>query len=175
MVDSIAVVGLGNVLVGDDALGPTVVQTLAAAYELDEAVRVLDLGTPGFDLASHIAGTDALVVVDTVRGNGPAGELRLYRKPELLAAAVPQRVSGHDPGLRDTLLTLELHGAGPAEVLLIGVVPAVLETGIGLSPAVRAAVPAALAAVLEELARLGHPPVPRVAPAPPALWWQRVC
>ncbi len=173
MAGSIAVVGLGNVLVGDDALGPTVVQTLAAAYEPDADVRLLDLGTPGFDLASHIAGTAALVVVDTVRGEGPPGAVRRYRKPELLAASVPQRVSGHDPGLRDTLLTLELHGAGPAEVLLVGVIPAALETGIGLSPAVRAAVPAAVAAVVEELTRLGHAPVARAAPPPPALWWQR--
>ncbi len=172
MANCITVVGLGNVLVGDDALGPTVIHALAAGYELDPRVRLLDLGTPGLDLTPHISGSEALVVVDTVRAVGTAGELRLYRKAQLLAASPPQRVSGHDPGLKDTLLTLELHGTGPWEVLLVGVIPATLETGIGLSPEVRAAVPAAVRVVVEELGRLGCPPVARAKPAAPALWWQ---
>ncbi len=172
MTGSITVVGLGNVLVGDDALGPTVVLTLAAGYELDGRVQLLDLGTPGLDLVPHIAGSEALVVVDTVRAAGAPGEVRLYRRSQLLAASPPQRVSGHDPGLKDTLLTLDLHGSGPAEVLLVGVIPAAVEPGIGLSPEVREAVPAAVRAVVEELARLGCPPVARVQPSAPALWWQ---
>jgi len=169
----IAVVGLGNVLIGDDALGPTVVQTLAAAYEVEPNVQVLDLGTPGLDLVPHISGADALIVVDTVRAAGDPGTVRQYRKEQLLATAPAQRVAGHDPGLKDTLLTLDLHGHGPVDVLLVGVIPQSVETRVGLTPAVRAAVPEALQAVLSELARLGAPARARGKPLPAALWWEK--
>ena len=41
----IAVMSLSNVLMGDDAFGPTVVATFSALYEADESVEVIDLGT----------------------------------------------------------------------------------------------------------------------------------
>ena len=45
-----AVLGLGNVLMGDDALGPWVIQHLLTQWEVPPSVRVQDLGTPGLDL-----------------------------------------------------------------------------------------------------------------------------
>ena len=43
----IAVIGIGNVLAGDDAVGPHVVRVLEAHYELPDGVQVIDAGTPG--------------------------------------------------------------------------------------------------------------------------------
>jgi hydrogenase maturation protease len=170
---TIAVVGLGNVLIGDDALGPTVVQTLAAQYDVDPCVQLLDLGTPGLDLLPHVSGIDALIVVDTVRVSGSPGEVRVYRKEQLLAKALPQRVAGHDPGLKDTLLTLELTGSCPRDVLLVGVIPESVQTRIGLMPSVRAAVPTAMEAVLAEMKRLGCPGRARPKPLQAGVWWER--
>jgi hydrogenase maturation protease len=169
---SVAVVGVGNVLTGDDALGPTVVRHLEATYELGEGVTVLDAGTPGADLAAHVAGLDALVVVDTVRAVGAPGTLVTYRGAELLRRPLAPRVNPHAPGLQETLLTLELTGGAPRDVLLVGVVPASVEVGIGMSPPVRRAVPEAIRAVLAELARLGVEARPRELPRPPDLWWE---
>ena len=55
----VAVVGVGSVLTGDDALGPTAVALLRAGRELPDSVYLLDAGTPGSDLASHVAGRRA--------------------------------------------------------------------------------------------------------------------
>jgi hypothetical protein len=43
----VGVIGLGNVLMGDDAFGPWVVQTLLAEHDFPEGIAVEDLGTPG--------------------------------------------------------------------------------------------------------------------------------
>lgn len=67
----VAVLGLGNVLMGDDALGPYAVRLLEARYELPGRVPVLDIGTPGLDLVPYFEGVDALVLVDTVRSEAP--------------------------------------------------------------------------------------------------------
>lgn len=168
----VAVIGLGNVLTGDDAFGPWVVETLLAGYEFPPDVSVEDLGTPGLDLLPYVTDTEALVLVDTVRSDAPPGTIRLYRKQELLKHLPPARLSPHDPGVKEALLTAELAGGGPREVLLVGAVPQATATGIGLSPELRSAVPAAAAEVLKELARLGRPAVPREAPAPLQVWWE---
>jgi hydrogenase maturation protease len=167
-----AVLGLGNVLMGDDALGPTVIARLRAAYHLPDDVEFEDLGTPGLDLHPHLAGRTALIIVDTVRADEPPGSLRCYRKEEILRHAPGPRLSPHDPGLKDALLWLQFSGEEPEEVLLVGVVPASTEGEVGLSEAVAAAVPAAERAVLEELARLGHVVRRREPPAEPDLWWE---
>ena len=64
-------IGLGNVLMGDDAFGPWVVQTLLAEHDFPEGVAVEDLGTPGLDLTPYVTDLEALVLVDTVRADAP--------------------------------------------------------------------------------------------------------
>ena len=46
MSKKIAVLGIGNVLIGDDAFGPYVVSSFAAAFDVHPDVHVLDVG-PG--------------------------------------------------------------------------------------------------------------------------------
>jgi len=168
----IGVIGLGNVLMGDDAFGPWVVQTLLAEYEFPDGVSVEDLGTPGLDLMPYVADVEALVLVDTVRSDAPAGTLRLYRREELLRHPPQTRLSPHDPGVKEALLTAEFAGRGPREVLLVGAVPETTAMGVRLSPALRAAVPQAATEVLRELARLGCPATHRGAPRSPDVWWE---
>jgi len=171
----VAVLGLGNVLMGDDAAGPHVLRLLSSRLELPPEVELLDLGTPGPELAHIVEGRDALIVVDTVRyRDGRPGELRLLRRAEIVRGNMPQRLSPHDPSLRGALLAADFAGHSPREVLLVGIVPGPTELGIGLSPAVEAALDGAVAAVEAELARLGVATRRRPAPEPVAAWWQPV-
>jgi len=167
-----AVLGLGNVLMGDDALGPWVVAQLEARWEFPDDVKVQDLGTPGLDLHPFLAGCRNIILVDVVRADEPAGTVRLYRKDAILRHPPGPRVSPHDPGVKETLLALEFAGGGPEEVLLVGVVPARVDAGTRLSPVVQTAAAEAEAAVVAELRRLGHAPQRRDPPAVPNLWWE---
>ncbi len=169
----IGVFGLGNVLMGDDSLGPTVVAHLLAGYEFSEQVVVEDLGTPGLDLHPHLAGRQKLILVDVVKSEGDPGELKLYSKDEILRHAPGVRVSPHDPGVKEALLALQFAGDDPGEILLVGVIPGKIGHALGMTDALRAAVPAAEAAVLEELARWGHAAVPREPRGEPDLWWEK--
>jgi hydrogenase maturation protease len=169
----VAVLGFGNVLMEDDALGPYAVRLFEARYELPEQVAVVDIGTPGLDLVPYIEEVDALVLVDTVRSHAPPGTLRLYRRDDILKHPPQPRVSPHDPGLKQTLLSLEFAGHGPRDVLLVGVVPQRTGQGVGMSDPVRAALPAVHAEILRELERLGVPAIPRRAPLAPDIWWER--
>jgi hydrogenase maturation protease len=168
---AIGVVGLGNVLMGDDAFGPWVVATLLAEYEFPADVVVEDLGTPGLDLTPYVTDLDALILVDTVRSDATPGTLRLYRRDDLLRHAPGARLSPHDPGVKEALLTAEFAGRGPRDVLLIGAVPEQTAMGVHFGAAVRGVVPLAVAAVLRELERLGRPAVRRTKPRAADVWW----
>ena len=169
----VRVLGLGNVLMGDDALGPWVVEALSAGWDFPEGVSVVDVGTPGLDLTPFLADADTVILVDTVKSVAPPGTLLVYGRRELAGRAPLPRVSPHDPGLTEALFTLELAGAAPRDVVLVGVVPERVEMGVALSPAVRASIDAAAGEVVRRLSQMGLPPRPRALATPAAPWWER--
>jgi hydrogenase maturation protease len=169
---STLVLGLGNVLMGDDAFGPSVIAALEAGYEFPPAVDLMDGGTPGLNLAPVLMDRGALIVVDTVKGEGRPGELRFYRKPDLFRRPAGPRYGPHEPALADLLAGLDLAGCGPEEVYLVGAIPEVVGGGVRLSEPLRAAIPGAVHAVVEELERLGMAPEARPRPARAGGWWE---
>jgi len=171
-VRGVSVLALGNVLMRDDAWGPWTLAALLAGWELPADVTALDLGTPGLDLSPWVADADVLVLVDTVRAAAAPGTLRVYQRAQILATPLEPRLSPHDPGLKEALLAAELAGTAPRDVVLVGAVPADVSMGIGLTPALRAAVVPGAEAVVRVLAGFGARALPRRAPAEPEVWWE---
>jgi hydrogenase maturation protease len=167
----VAVIGLGNVLMGDDGFGPTVIALLQAGWEFPCDVELIDGGTPGLHILAAVHGRRALVLVDAVAGPGAPGELRRFRRENLAALPIASRVSPHDPAVLEALALGDLTDEAPADVLLVGVVPAALAMEAKMSAPVRTACLAATAVVVEELVRLGVAPRPRRHPSVPDAWW----
>jgi hydrogenase maturation protease len=169
----VGVLGIGNVLMGDDALGPHVIKTLEAAWEPCEGLELIDAGTPGLDLTAYLADLDAVVVVDVVKASGAPGEIRLYDRAELVERPPILALSPHEPGLRESILNAEFLGVAPRTIRLVGVIPESVDYRLGLSPPVRAALPAVVDRVRAELAALGVAPAPRAAPPAADVWWEK--
>jgi len=168
----VAVVGIGNILMCDDGIGPAVVHRLENDYTWDEGVELLDAGAPGMELAYLIEGRDVLILVDAVELDAEPATLRWFDHDEIIAGGIPVRVGPHDPGIREAILKLEMVDAAPRIVELLGVVPEHVDLGSELSEAARRGVGAAVEALLERLAREGFVPEPREdGDAEP--WWVR--
>jgi hydrogenase maturation protease len=88
---------------GDDGIGPFVLKILESRYEFPSNVVLHDLGTPGLGIASFFSDYDAVILIDAVSAKGQPGELRQYRKEQLVRVPIPQRVSPHDPALVEAL------------------------------------------------------------------------
>jgi len=170
-VRNVLIGGIGNVLLGDDGVGPYVVKILESAYAFDESAEIADLGTPALDLTHQIVGLEALILVDSVASNDPAGTLVLYRREEILREIPAQRLDPHSPALSECLMTAAMLGAMPTHVLLVGVAGKCYEPGYPLSPAVRQSVGSAIDAVLGELQRLGLAYSKKTSPDEPGIWW----
>jgi hydrogenase maturation protease len=147
---------------GDDGLGPAVIEAFEADYVVGPDVQVVDLGTPGLDLLPWLADIDRVILVDTVKSDLPPGTLRIYDKADLLRHAPMARIGPHDPGVKEALLALEFAGRAPSEIVVIGVVPERTQMALALTPSVEAAVPLAVTAIRETLLRFGAAPTRRV-------------
>ncbi len=158
-------------LLGDDGVGPYVLEILQAFYSFGENVELVDLGTPALDLTHRIVGLHSVILIDSVASGEAPGTITLYRKEDIFGIEPAQRLDPHSPALSECLLTAEMMGATPDHVLLVGIAAACCEPGPTLSPAVEQAVAPAIAAVLEELQRLGYDFQKRANPAAPGIWW----
>ena len=168
----IGVLSLGNVLMGDDGIGPFILRILESRYEFPPNVVLHDLGTPGLGITSFFADYDSIILIDAVSATGQPGDVHLYRKDQLIRVPIPQRVSPHDPALVEALFFAEFSGQCPRDVLLVGVVPESTELGCGISHPLHKAVEPAMTAVIDELNSLGVTVHLRGCALPPSIWWQ---
>ena len=150
----IAVFGIGNVLVGDDAIGPAVISAIETAYEIPLDLIVEDLGTPSLDLAARLMDLETVIFIDAVSAKAAPGTIRIYSLEEILEHPPGLRLSPHDPSLKETLLTSRFASGNPGYVRMVGIVPESTEA-FGMSATVSGAIPRAVAAVLSELRSLG--------------------
>ncbi|KGI67441.1 hydrogenase maturation protease [Mycolicibacterium rufum] len=152
---SAVVIGIGNEFRRDDGIGPAVA---AAVSRLDlPGVTVhSSVGDPG-DLLDAWDGVDVAVIVDAVAGpDAHPGRLRRWtpgfeRSPASVSSHALEPFSTHALGVA--------LGRVPQDLVVLTVDVADVGHGVGLSPAVLAAVRTAATAVVEEIERRG--PTPR--------------
>jgi hydrogenase maturation protease len=156
------ILGVGNLLLSDEGVGLRVVEHLAKSYDLPEGVRILDGGTLGLDLLYYLEGVENLLIVDAVEmGKEPGTLLRL--EGDEVPSFLSIKMSPHQIGIPDMLFAARLKDLYPRNVVLWGVQPAVLDTGLELSPPVAAQVNALVDKVVEQLVQWGELPRRKIA------------
>jgi hydrogenase maturation protease len=170
-VKRILIAGIGNVLLGDDGVGPYVARLLSSSFVFEPGVEVEDLGTPALDLIDHILGLDALILIDSVEDGMPGGTISLYHKDDIVRHGPPVRMDPHSPALTESLLAADFVGTAPRQVLLIGVSGARYDAGCQLSVPVQEAVRHVVEEVLLELDSLDVA-YERVSGRPSEIWWE---
>ncbi len=154
----IVVLGLGNVLCGDDGLGPAVIAQMARDGGCD-GVELLDGGTLGLSLLPILADADFAVLVDAIRHGGAKPGTLVRIDGDAVLPAVRERLSVHQIGVADLLDAARLTDRYPAQLVLLGLVPETIELGIGLSESLQRNVPALIEEIenVLEFARGPHP------------------
>jgi hydrogenase maturation protease len=173
----IAVIGLGNVLMGDDAFGPHVAKCLDAWFEWPDDASVVEMGTQGVELTPFVRDHEAIIVVSSIHDGSSPGTLRTLGRQEVMDPELPRRTpslrnSPYEPHIRNHVLKLEFVGGAPSDVWVVGASPESIELIGGLTPPVRAALPGAVDAVLALLRPLGVTPRPRDPRPAVKPWWE---
>lgn len=145
---TILVLGLGNTLLTDEQVGVRVAEAVgrdprAAAL----GIHARDGGTMGLSLLVEMEDADAMVVIDAAQLAAAPGTVESFEAEAMDHFLRTRGRNPHDIGLDDMLDGLRLRGAMPDNRALVGVQPADLRVGEAMTPAVAAAVPAAVEAV----------------------------
>jgi hydrogenase maturation protease len=151
----VLILGLGNVLLGDDAVGPLVLARLESEYRFGAGVRLVDGGTLGLALLDELAQARHAILVDAVATEAPPGTL-VRLDGEAVRDAVRERLSVHQVGVADLLDAARLIGRYPHSVVLLGLVPGSIGLHLGRTAAVEAALGGLVRAVAREVRSLGY-------------------
>ena len=151
---TILILGLGNTLLTDEQVGVRVAEAVgrdprASAYP----IRSLDGGTMGLSLLVDMEEAGAMVVVDAAQLGEAPGHVRTFEGPEMDHFLRTRGRNPHDIGLDDMLDGLRLRDAVPPQRALVGIQPAHLGVGEAMTPSVAEAVPTAVEAVFDLVAR----------------------
>jgi hydrogenase maturation protease len=151
----VLVLGLGNVLLGDDGLGAAAVARVERNYRIPSGVQLEDGGTLGMSLLGLLAESERVILVDAVRTGSPPGTLVRIDGEEVMDA-VRDRLSPHQVGVADVLDAARLIDRYPSSVTLLGLVPEAIDLSVVRSSAVDARIDELVAAVVHEVQSLGY-------------------
>lgn len=146
---NILILGLGNILLGDEGVGVRVVEQLLSR-PLPEDIEVIDGGTAGYELINFFEGKEKIIIVDAVKTDDTPGsvykmDLSVVQEDETV------QLSLHQIGLKNVFKMASMMDLNP-EVTLVGIVPKDYQDyNIGLSDEVEKAIPLAIETVLKEL------------------------
>ena len=165
------VLGIGNVLWADEGFGVRVVEALHAGWSFPESVTFMDGGTQGMYLLPHVQEARDLLVFDAIDYHLAPGMLQVVRDGDIPSYLGVGKMSLHQSCFQEVLSFAQLSGRAPLRAALVGVQPDVLaDFGGSLSPAVREAIPGALAVGLRILEAWGIPGTRRTQPLDGALF-----
>jgi hydrogenase maturation protease len=151
----VLVLGLGNVLLGDDGLGPAAIARMEREYRMPPSVHLADGGTLGLSLLGLLAESDHVILVDAVRADSPPGSLVRLDGADV-TDAVRDRLSPHQVGVADLLDTARLIDSYPSTVTLLGLVPDAIHLSVARSSVVDDRLADLVVAVVREVQSLGY-------------------
>ncbi len=138
------VLGVGNLLMGDEGVGVHVLRRLELENQLD-GMRLLDGGTGGINLLLEFDGVHDVILIDATRDGNAAGTITFLQPQD--TGELPRGLGAHDFGLKDLFAVSDLLGQMPTIHLFTISVGEIRPMCMELSPAVAAAVSPVVLAV----------------------------
>ena len=134
------VLGLGNILNHDEGVGVHALAALEAGLGPREGVELVDGGTMGLSLLQLVEDCDHLLILDAVNAGELPGTLVELDCDEI-SLYTGVKLSQHQVTFQEVLGLAKLRGKLPTHLYLIGVQPADLSVGVGLSETVAEVMP----------------------------------
>ena len=149
------VLGIGNIILSDEAAGVRAVEALERGWLLPQNVMAIDGGTSGMEMIEDLSDVDLLIVLDVVKPGAAPGTVVKISGDEI-PVFFRNKLSPHQIALPDVLASLELLDAMPREIMGLGVEFISLELGLEMTPTIAEKVPVLAAMAADELARRGY-------------------
>jgi len=151
----VLVLGIGNILLSDEGVGVHVINRFQETFAIPDDVEVIDGGTMGLDLMPYFEGKSHVIVVDAMCADGQEpGTIRRFSGRQVMHM-LGERISPHQIGLSDLLACTEVDSQLPEHVVLLGIVPESLDTGLEMTATIQTRVDVLVALLRDELEACG--------------------
>lgn len=130
--DKVVVLGVGNLLLGDEGVGVHLIQKLRE-MEINEGVELVDGGTSLLDFIPQREDVSKLIIVDAIKLGGKPGTTYKICVDDSLLKGAKGITSLHQLGVVETLAIAQKMGKLPHTVI-IGIEPKEIGYGLELSP-----------------------------------------
>jgi hydrogenase maturation protease len=140
------IMGIGNLLMGDDGVGVHAARALMI-NKLPHWVTVLDVGMAFLEALSSIEKTERIIILDAMMASGEPGTV--YRSM-LHECSAPERIDSLHNFDVFRLLALAQNDK-PNTIVVFGVEPDEIKWSMDLSPKVSASIPLLVEAVCREI------------------------
>lgn len=134
----ILILGIGNLLMGDEGVGVHTIKTLEGKSFPDD-IDILDGGTGGFHLMAYFQEYENIIMIDATMDKKPAGTVSLI-EPKF-ASDFPKTLSAHDIGLKDMIESVTILGTLPKIYLITVTIDTIQPMQMELSAKVKDAIP----------------------------------
>lgn len=131
MKGKIKIIGIGNILYGDDGLGPLMIEKMRS-LKLPQDPELIRGETDSWYSLEEALTAHRLIIIDAVRGGKEPGSLYVLTLSDL--AADQRKISPHCQSLLDLLFLYRKERTPKG--WLVGIEPRCLSWGRGLSPLV---------------------------------------
>jgi hydrogenase maturation protease len=145
------VIGLGNILRGDDGVGPLIIDKLQKSSR-SLPIKLYNVGSDAFSILEHLLGEDPIVIIDCARMGKNPGTV--------------QKIVADDTDLLPSNFGISLHGFSLADIwqiarsmgsdgklAIIGVEPERINFNSGLSKVVKKSIPIIIKIIAEEASK----------------------
>jgi hydrogenase maturation protease len=134
----ILILGIGNVLMGDEGIGVHSIQYLEN-QTFPSNVRLLDGGTGGFHLLEYLQIYKKIIMIDATMDGSHPGTIKVI-KPKF-STDFPKALSAHDIGLKDLVESAALLGSLPEIHLITVAITKIQSMTMELSPEISSTFP----------------------------------
>lgn len=136
----IRVIGVGNMMAGDDAIGPLIINALKAKKLAD--VELIEAEGSGLGILDLLNGAEAVIFIDAVQSGKPPGTVHRLVIPDDLGLLIQSSwssstTSTHGFGLGETLTLAQTLGTLPQTTLVYGIELGQTEMGTEVSSNVK--------------------------------------
>jgi hydrogenase maturation protease len=144
----IIVIGLGNFLRGDDAIGPLVIEKLKE-FNNTADFKLLNAGMDAFSVLDYLMGSHPVIIIDCAKMGKKPGEVVEFNVNDGNITRVSEKFSLHGIGFADIYKIAAALGT-PAPCKIIAVEPKQLNFNAPLSSMIESSIPEIIKLVMME-------------------------
>jgi hydrogenase maturation protease len=151
MNEKIAIVGVGNLLLGDEGFGVHVINKLKDC-RLPENVKVYECGTGALSLLNVLEGFEKAIILDAVKLGGKPGTVYSFKLDEdELNDGLMKILSLHELNFAIAIKIGKKAYKLPKEIIVIGVEPKAIKPSLHLTSEVKKSVSKVIHLILKEI------------------------